>query len=92
MHCQYDQRNEGTERTDRVLWILQLHQFEKLEKGIDRMNLKQFFHLGFNGRVENEFKIDNIHINVASNFSSLQTNHSTANRRKVFSFFYQDKF
>ena len=59
------------------------------------MNCKQFYIRGLNGRVGDEFKIDNRHINVTTIFSYLPKKHSPASRgkiTKVFLFFYHDKF
>ena len=44
--------------------------------------LRTIFPYGFNDRIEDEFKTDNKHINVAAKFSSLARKHSRANRGK----------
>ena len=44
MHCQYDQKMREQNAQIEVLYVLQLHQFERLEKGIDCLDFKEFFY------------------------------------------------
>ena len=44
--------------------------------------LRTIFAYGLNGRIEDKFKTNNEHINVAAKFSSLPRKYSRANRGK----------
>ena len=58
--------------------------------------LQTIFLFDHNGRIENEFKTDYLHINAASKVSFLPSENNSANRgnnhAKVFPFFHRNNF
>lgn len=84
MYCKYDKKqNEEAEHTNRGYMDFAVKRILEAREKSWIYELQTVFPYDLNRRVESEFKIESMYINVASKFWSIRRKHSPANGGKI---------